>query len=135
MQNYKQFTKPVDQDLSINILDKSNYLLSPVFHHRLSEGYGKNTSHQLMITKGVYLVKFGIIKNSDKTELVYHYTYYTPSLCVSLVVYFILRNFYLKGVLNGIGNYFVVLNNKFLNIENMEHYIKPINGKKSMNTM
>ena len=137
LQNYKGFGNSVDTDNSINRLDVDNYLLTPYLHLKLHEAYNEKLTREVSLTKGVYFVSFRLLNNSDKRTLIYNYTYYPISFCCSIVVYFILRNFYIKDRFTDRGYYFVVLDSNFLNITDMDHYIKTANmiDKKGINCM
>lgn len=107
-----------------NRLDLDTYLLSPNLHSFLHgdddrEKYGKD----VVLGKGVFLVCFRLLNNSDKPILIYNYTYYHISSCYSIVVYFILRNYYIKNSFKDRGYYFVMFDNKFLDIADMGYYM------------
>jgi hypothetical protein len=136
LQNYKRFVNTVDVNNTTNRLDLDNYLLSPYLHLKLHGGVGDKCNKEVFLEQGVYLVSFRLLNNTDKT-LIYNYTYYPLSFCSSIVVYFILRNYYIKDSFKDRGYYFVVLDNNFLNIPNMGQYIRTDNfiEKRGINCM
>jgi DNA-dependent RNA polymerase len=123
MDKYKTFSESTDKD-SQNRLDVDNYLISNTLHNRLIAAYaGEIVNKEMKLGEGLYLVSFRKLGNKDDT-LIYNYTYYPLEFYLSVVVYLILRNHYIKtSGFNDWGYYFVVLDNSFLSLENMNHYI------------
>ena len=78
--------------------------------------------------KGIYLITFRIF-NKEKKIIVYNYIYYNDMLYLTLIVYFLLRNYFLNESNYEWGKYLVVLDNKFLDYINVDKYIDLYNTK------
>jgi hypothetical protein len=120
----------------LNLLDKDNYLLSNKLHRAL---YLANNVKGLPVNintsyKGIYLVCFRRLNNTNNT-LVYNYLYYDKTLFLSLVVYFILRDYYIRNIgFKEWGHYLVVLDNNMLALDKViNYYILPDNKDNGIN--
>lgn len=81
----------------------------------------------MKLTQVVYFVSFIKLNNNNNT-LIYSYIHYPIKFCLSIVVYFILINYYIKSLgFKDRGYYFIILYNSFLSMENIDHYIKTTN--------
>jgi hypothetical protein len=81
-----------------NLLDLNRYIIPKDLHEALYV-YG-NYCQPLNISKdskGIYLVSFRRL-NLDNNVLIYNYIYFDMSFCASLLVYFILRDYYIKNI-------------------------------------
>lgn len=65
-------------------------------------------------TKKVYILAFRIL-NKEKRSLVYNYIYYNDMLYLTLIVYFMVRNYFITENNHEWGKYLVILDNIFLN--------------------
>jgi hypothetical protein len=87
-----------------NSLDVDNCLFTPELlaallrSNKNKSTYFKHLSNKhLKIVKdkqGMYLIAFRIL-NKEKRSLVYNYIYYNDMLYLTLIVYFLLRNYYI----------------------------------------
>jgi hypothetical protein len=71
------------------VLLRSNKDQSTYFKH-LSNKHSKVFKNK----EGIYLIAFGIL-NKEKRSLVYNYIYYNDMLYLSLIVYFMIRNYFI----------------------------------------
>jgi hypothetical protein len=79
--------------LSINnSLDMDNCLFTPELLRYLL-GYNKD-SKVFKNKQGIYLIAFRTL-NKEKRSLVYNYIYYNDFLYLTLIVYFLVRNYYI----------------------------------------
>src|SRR2546421_5805704 len=96
-----EFTK---LNVALNQLDVNNCLFSPELLSILLRSY-KNKStyhlhssnnHRKMIKdkEGIYLICIRILNNKEKS-LVYNYIYYNDLLYLTLIVYFLVRNYFI----------------------------------------
>jgi hypothetical protein len=76
-----------------NSLDVNNCLFTPELLTILlrSNRYNKNIYKN---KEGVYLIAFGIL-NKEKRSLIYNFIYYNDLLYLTLIVYFMVRNYYI----------------------------------------
>ena len=84
-----------------NKLDLDNYLINPGLHEDLFKynSFPKLESNSIDLYKGVYIVKFKILNNSkDEKVLVYNYVFYNHRFYLSLVVFFLLRNYFIRSL-------------------------------------
>jgi len=79
---------------------------------------------------GMYLIAFRVF-NKEKKKLVYNYIYYNDPLYLTLIVYFSLRNYFITRDNHEWGKYLVVLDNKFLDYNNVDKYIDPYTKDKA----
>jgi hypothetical protein len=95
----------VDSKLSIsNSLDNNNCLFTPELLAILLRSYkNKSTYFKHLSNKnskmfedkeGIYLIAFRIL-NKEKKSLVYSYIYYNNILYLTLIVYFLVRNYFI----------------------------------------
>jgi len=130
----------IDTKLSAvsNSLDVNNCLFTPELLAALLRSY-KNVStyrrhsskfHRKLIKnkQGIYLIAFRIL-NKEEKSLVYNYIYYNDLLYLTLLVYFLTRNFFITENDHEWGNYLVILDNKFLNYDLVDKYIDVYNTK------
>jgi hypothetical protein len=75
-----------------NELDVNNCLFTPELLTYLL-GYNKD-SKVFKNKDGIYLIAFRIL-NKEKRNLVYNYIYYNDLLYLTLIVYFMLRNYFI----------------------------------------
>lgn len=110
-----------------NSLDVNNCLFTPELLTILlrSNRYNKNIYKN---KEGVYLIAFGIL-NKEKRSLIYNFIYYNDLLYLTLIVYFMVRNYYITENDHEWGKYLVVMDNKFLNYINVDKYIDLYNTK------
>jgi hypothetical protein len=76
----------------LNSLDVNNCLFTPELLSYLL-GYNKD-SKVFKNRDGIYLIAFRVL-NKEKKSLVYNYVYYNDILCLTLIVYFVLRNYFI----------------------------------------
>ena len=132
--NYNDTKKIVES----NSLDVNNCLFTPELlalllrSYKDESTYFKHLSNKhskvLKNREGVYLVAFRIL-NKEKKSLVYNYIYYNDLLYLTLIVYFMVRNYFITKNNHEWGKYLVVLDNKFLNYSNIDKYIDLYNTK------
>jgi hypothetical protein len=94
-----EYTESVSNQLDVNnclftpellaYLLRSNKDISTYFKH-------SSVSHRKMYKdkKGVYLIAFKIL-NKEEKKLVYNYIYYNDHLYLTLIVYFMMRNYFI----------------------------------------
>jgi hypothetical protein len=76
----------------LNSLDANNCLFTPELLTYLLK---LNQSSKIFKNKdGIYLIAFRIL-NKEKKNLVYNYIYYNDMLYLTLIVYFLIRNYYI----------------------------------------
>ena len=116
---------------TFNQLDVDNCLFTPELVVALLK-YPKNTSktqRQVIKNKeGIYIIIFRIL-NKEKRILVYNYIYYNDLFYLTLIVYFLVRNFFITNNNHEWGKYLVILDNKFLDYNNVSNYIDIYNTK------
>ena len=122
-----------------NSLDVNNCLFTPeLLTALLNSNVDKSTStvncpiwnnrRMLKDKKGIYLMSFRVF-NKEKKFLVYNYTYYNDHLYLTLIVYFLLRNYFITKDNHEWGKYLVILDNEFLNYNLVDKYIDLYNTK------
>jgi hypothetical protein len=99
--NDSAFKKP---NIASNSLDVSNCLLTPELltvllksNKNESTYFKQSNKHNRKIYKnkeGIYLIAFRIL-NKEKKSLVYNYIYYNDMLYLTLIVYFLVRNYFI----------------------------------------
>jgi hypothetical protein len=87
-----------------NSLDADNCLFTPELLAVLLRSYKDESTyfkhlsnkHSKVIKdkKGIYLIAFRVL-NKEKRNLVYNYIYYNDMLYLTLIVYFMVRNYYI----------------------------------------
>ena len=135
--------KPDSNHTKLNVvsneLDVNNCLFTPELLKVLIESnVDKSTSainypiwnnrRMLKYKKGMYLIAFRIF-NKEKKILVYNYIYYNDLLYLTLIVYFMTRNYFIIKDNHEWGNYLVILDNKFLDYNFVTKYIDLYNTK------
>jgi hypothetical protein len=78
----------IDKDLQIKLFRANN---GTYFQDEYSNKNLKVEKNPI----GLNVINF-IILNKNNKSLVYNYVYYRPDFCESLIVYFVIRNYYLK---------------------------------------
>ena len=122
----------VDSKLSIsNSLDNDNCLFTPELlaillrSNKNVSTYFKQLSNKdskmFKDKEGIYLIAFRIL-NKEKRSLVYSYIYYNDMLYLTLIVYFLVRNYFITENNHEWGKYLVILDNKFLNYDFVDKY-------------
>lgn len=107
----------------LTLLLKSNKDYSTYFKH------SNNKNSKISKDKeGVYLIAFRIL-NKEKRILVYNYIYYNDLLYLTLIVYFMVRNYFISENNHEWGKYLVILDNIFLNYDHVNKYIDLYNTK------
>ena len=114
-----------------NSLDANNCLFTPelltiLLKYNTNEStYFKHSSnHNKKVFKdkeGIYLIAFRIL-NKEEKSLVYNYIYYNNLLYLTLIVYFLMRNYFITRDNHEWGKYLVILDNKFLDYYFMDRY-------------
>ena len=128
----------LDSTIASNSLDIRNCLFTPLLLTYLLRSYKdvstyhihSSKSHRKLIKnkEGVYLINFRIL-NKEKKSLVYNYIYYNDLLYLTLIVYFMTRNYFITNHEHEWGKYSVVLDNIFLKYYNVGNYIDLYNTK------
>lgn len=102
-----------------NSLDVDNCLFTPEL---LAYLLGCSKNKKVFKNKeGIYLIAFRVF-NKEKRSLVYNYIYYNDFLYLTLLVYFLVRNFFITENNHEWGKYLVILDNKFLNYDLVDKY-------------
>ena len=114
-----------------NSLDVNNCLFTPellavLFRSNKNEStYFKHLSNKhskvFKDKEGIYLIAFRVL-NKEKQSLVYNYIYYNDMLYLTLIVYFLVRNYFITENNHEWGKYIVILDNIFLNYDLVEKY-------------
>jgi hypothetical protein len=78
----------------------------------------------------VYLIIIRVV-NKEKRFLAYNYIYYNDLFYLTLIVYFLVRNYFITENKHEWGKYQVILDNKFLDYYNVGNYIDIYNKNKS----
>jgi hypothetical protein len=120
-----------------NSLDNNNCLFTPELLTMLLRSYKDESTYFKHSSKsfrkvvknkeGVYLIAFSTL-NKEKKSLVYNYIYYNDLLYLTLIVYFLVRNFFINKEDNEWGKYLVIIDNIFLNYRDTDKYIS-LNSK------
>jgi hypothetical protein len=121
-----------ESDITSNSLDINNCLFTPELLTLLLKSnkdcstYSKHSSNKhskvLKDIQGVYLIVFRIL-NKEKRSLVYNYIYYNDILYLALIVYFMVRNYFIVKDDHDWGKYLVILDNIFLNYDFVDFYL------------
>lgn len=131
----------VDTKLSVvsNSLDVNNCLFTPLLLTYLLRSYKNvstydihsNKSHRKLIKnkEGIYLIAIRIL-NKEEKSLVYNYIYYNDLLYLTLIVYFLTRNYFITKDNHEWGKYLVILDNIFLDYIDVYKYIDIYNKDK-----
>jgi hypothetical protein len=96
--------KCTKEAVKFNSLDVNNCLFTPLlFSYLLAANkdmstYFKHSSNKhskvLKDKEGIYLIVFRVL-NKEKKSLVYNYIYYNDLFCLTLIVYFMVRNYFI----------------------------------------
>ena len=126
--NDSAFKKP---NIASNSLDNSNCLLTPELLTVLLESNKNESTYFKRSSKlnrkiyknkdGIYLVAIRVI-NKEKKSLVYNYIYYNDMFYLTLIVYFLVRNYFITENNHEWGKYLVILDNIFLNYDLVDKY-------------
>lgn len=103
----------------LNSLDVDNCLFTPELLTYLLK-FNKD-SKVFKNKDGIYLIAFRIF-NKEKRILVYNYIYYNDMLYLTLIVYFLVRNYFITENNHEWGKYLVILDNIFLNYDLVDKY-------------
>jgi hypothetical protein len=103
----------------VNSLDLDNCLFSPELLNYL---LGQNKDSKVFKNKvGIYLIVFRIL-NKKKKSLVYNYIYYNDFHYLTLIAYFLVRNYFISKNNHEWGKYLVILDKIFLNYDLVDKY-------------
>jgi len=126
--NDSAFKKP---NIASNSLDNSNCLLTPELLTVLLESNKNESTYFKRSSKlnrkiyknkdGIYLVAIRVI-NKEKKSLVYNYIYYNDMFYLTLIVYFLVRNYFITENNHEWGKYLVILDNVFLDLIQVDKY-------------
>ena len=116
-----------------NSLDVTNCLFSPeLLTYLLKSNIDRSTStvnypiwnnrKVFKDRKGVYFIAFRIF-NKEKKILIYNFIYYNDLLYLTLIVYLMVRNYFIIKDSHEWGKYLVVLDNEFLDYRDVNKYI------------
>jgi hypothetical protein len=107
LRNKKYFESNLDfakKTVALNQLDVNNCLFSPELLSILLKSYkdkstyhnNSSKSHRKVIKnkEGIYLIVIRILNKKEKS-LVYNYIYYNDLLYLTLIVYFLVRNYFI----------------------------------------
>jgi hypothetical protein len=92
----------LNKHVNLNCLSKEKYIINldlqvKLFNaqERARDNYsGKNSKIEKNLP-GINVINFRIL-NKSNNSLVYNYVYYRPEFCESLIVYFVIRNYYIR---------------------------------------
>lgn len=101
----------------LTYLLRSNKDQSTYFKH-LSNKHSKVIKDK----EGIYLITFRIL-NKEKRNIVYNYIYYNDMLYLTLIVYFLVRNYFITKNNHEWGKYLVILDNIFLDYDFVNKYL------------
>jgi len=113
------------ETVALNQLDVDNCLFTPELLAALLKCPIKCSKSQSQVIKnkeGIYIIVFRII-NKEKRILVYNYIYYNDLFYLTLIVYFLVRNYFITENKHEWGKYLVILDNKLLNYNNVNKYL------------
>ncbi len=122
------FTK---ETVALNQLDVDNCLFTPELLVTLLKCPVKCSKSQSQVIKnkeGIYLIVFKAF-NNEKRSLIYNYIYYNDLFYLTLIVYFLVRNYFIAENNHEWGKYLVILDNKYLDYNNVGKYIDIYNTK------
>ena len=125
-----------------NELDVNNCLFSPELLAYLLRSNKDVSTYHLHSSKshrkiyknkeGIYLVAFSIL-NKEEKSLIYNYIYYNDLLYLSIIVYFLTRNYFITNDNHEWGKYLVILDNIYLNYNNVDNYFYLYSKDRSRN--
>lgn len=116
----------------LNQLDINNCLFTPELLAALLKCPVKCSKSQSQVIKnkdGIYLIVFRVL-NNEKRSLIYNYIYYNDLFYLTLIVYFLVRNYFIAENNHEWGKYLVILDNKYLDYNNVSKYIDIYNKEK-----
>ena len=119
------------ETVSLNKLDVDNCLLTLELLAALLKCPVKCNKSQSQVIKnkeGIYLIVFRVL-NNEKISLIYNYIYYNDLFYLTLIVYLLVRNYFITENNHEWGKYLVILDNKYLNYYNVSNYIDIYNTK------
>ena len=139
LENKNYFESNIDfakETVALNQLDVNNCLFTPEllaillrsYKNKSTYFYHSSKSHRKMIKnkEGIYLIGIRVL-NKEEKRLVYNYIYYNDLLYLTLIVYFLVRNYFITENKHEWGKYLVILDNKFLDYNNVGNYINIYN--------
>jgi hypothetical protein len=92
----------INKYINLNCLLKANYIINEDLQIKLfkaqewaNDDYLNENLKVKKNPEGINIINFRILNRSNKT-LIYNYVYYRSEFCESLIVYFIIRNYYIK---------------------------------------
>ena len=98
----------LNKNINLNCLNKAKYIINPDLQVKLfkalegtylhDEFSFSNSNNNLRIEKnpeGINIINFRVLNKNDKS-LIYNYVYYKSDFIESLIIYFIIRNHYIK---------------------------------------
>jgi hypothetical protein len=104
MLNKNHFELNTKETMTPNQLDVNNCLFTSELLATLLRSYKNKSTYNLHFSKshrkmiknkeGIYLIAIRILNKKEKS-LVYNYIYYNDLLYLTLVVYFLLRNYFI----------------------------------------
>ena len=114
-----------------NSLDVNNCLFTPELIATLLKSNKNESTYFKQSSKpnrkiyknkyGIYLVAFRIL-NKEEKSLVYNYIYYNDMLYLTLLVYFLVRNYFIVENNHEWGKYLIILDNVFLDYDLVDKY-------------
>lgn len=139
--NHTELTSDVNfTKLSLyNSLDVNNCLFTPellTYILKSNKDHFKDAKNKhakiIKDKEGIYLIFFRIL-NKEKRSLVYNYIYYNDMLYLTLIVYFLVRNYFITENDHEWGKYLVILDNIFLTYDFVNKYFYLYNKDKARN--
>jgi hypothetical protein len=104
IKNRSKYSEYTEKVVESNSLDVNNCLFTPELLTVLLKSnkdkftyFNQSSRHYRKVSKnkeGMYLIAFRIL-NKEKRSLVYSYIYYNDLLYLTLIVYFMLRNYFI----------------------------------------
>ena len=134
--NYLILTVMIERIGTKNTLDKQNYLIPQDLHlylHRSCKEennfyeFGNRTKWVEKNPVGLNLLNFRILNRENKS-LVYSYVYYRTEFSLSLIVFLLLRGYYIRRNHSEWGLYTALLDNMFFNVDGIDKYLSMNNG-------
>ena len=134
--NYLILTVMIERIGTKNTLDKQNYLIPQDLHlylHRSCKEennfyeFGNRTKWVEKNPVGLNLLNFRILNRENKS-LVYSYVFYRTEFSLSLIVFLLLRGYYIRRNHSEWGLYTALLDNMFLNVDGIDKYLSMNNG-------
>jgi len=113
------------ETVALNKLDVDNCLLTLELLAALLKCPVKCSKSQSQVIKnkeGIYLIVFRVL-NNEKISLIYNYIYYNDLLYLTLIVYFLVRNYFIVEGNHEWGKYLVIIDNRFLYYNNVGKHI------------